>query len=125
MTKERKKLSSKSVAVLKLIAEGRTYEQVLALYPELTYLDIFNAAREALEVTGEIPSAYEERLAKIRKVYPRAYEKWTDEEDAKLTQLVRSGCSVDEIAAQLQRHQSAIRSRMLKRNLVEDSAIPE
>lgn len=84
MTKERKKLSSKSVAVLKLIAEGRTYEQVLALYPELTYLDIFNAAREALEVTGEIPSAYEERLAKIRKVYPRAYEKWTDEEDAKL-----------------------------------------
>ena len=118
MTKERKKLSSESVTVLKLIAKGRTYEQVLALYPELTYLDIFNAAREALEVTGEIPSAHEERLAKIRKVYSRAYEKWTGEEDARLAQLVRSGYNVEEIAAQLQRQPSAIRSRMLKRNLV-------
>ena len=82
-------------------------------------------AREALEVTGEVPSAYEERLAKIRKVYPRAYEKWTDEEDARLAQVVRSGDSVEELAAQLQPQPGAIRSRMLKRNLVEDNAIPE
>lgn len=120
MTKEHKELSSRSATVLKLMAEGRTYEQILALNPELTYLDIFNAAREALEVAGEVPSAYEERLAKIRKVHPRAYAKWTDEEDAKLAQFVQSGYSVDEIASQLQRQPGAIRSRMRKRNLVEE-----
>jgi hypothetical protein len=105
MAKGREKLSSRSVAVLKLIAEGHTYEQILALYPELTFLDIFGAAREALEVTGEAPSVYQERLAKIRKVYPRAYEKWTDEEDATLAQLVRSGQGIEKIATQLQRQQ--------------------
>ena len=119
MTQGSEKLSSTSVAVLELISEGRTYEQVLALNPELTYLDIFRAAREALEVAGEVPSAYEERLARIREVYPRAYERWTDEEDAKLAQLVQSGRSVEEIAGQLQRQPSAIRSRVLKRNLAE------
>jgi hypothetical protein len=40
--------SSKSRTVLALIAEGRTYEQILSLHPELTYYDIFAAAKEAL-----------------------------------------------------------------------------
>jgi hypothetical protein len=52
--RERKKLSTRSTTVLKLIAEGRTYEQILTLCPELTYPDIFAAAREALEVSAEI-----------------------------------------------------------------------
>jgi len=46
-------LSPASVNVLRLIAEGRTYEQILALRPELTYPDIFSAAREALAAAGE------------------------------------------------------------------------
>jgi hypothetical protein len=108
------------VTVLKLIAEGHTYEQVLTHHPSLTYPDIFDAAREALEVAGEAPSAYQKRLAKIRQVYPRAYEKWTDEEDATLSQLARSGHSVEEIVNQLQRQPSAVLSRIAKRNLVED-----
>ena len=47
------RLSRTSRTVLALIAEGRTYEQILALHPELTYRDIFAAAREALEETGQ------------------------------------------------------------------------
>ena len=125
MTEERKKLSSESVAVLRSIAEGYTYEQILALNPELTYLDIFSAAREALEVTGEVLTAYQERLAKIREVYPRAYEKWTDEEDRGLARLVQLGYSVEQIAGQLQRQPSAIRSRMRKRSLAGDDVIPQ
>jgi hypothetical protein len=39
---------NKSRTVLALIAEGRTYEQILSLHPELTYYDIFAAAKEAL-----------------------------------------------------------------------------
>ncbi|MBN1139680.1 MAG: hypothetical protein JXM73_24115 [Anaerolineae bacterium] len=44
-----KELSARSVTILKLIAQGHTYDQILALHPELTYPDIFEAAREALE----------------------------------------------------------------------------
>jgi hypothetical protein len=39
---------ARSRMVLALIAEGRTYEQILSLHPELTYYDIFAAAKEAL-----------------------------------------------------------------------------
>jgi hypothetical protein len=45
---EQESPSLKSKVVLALIAEGRTYEQILSLHPELTYYDIFAAAREAL-----------------------------------------------------------------------------
>ncbi len=44
----RGRLSPKSRTVLARIAEGRTYEQILSLHPELTYRDIFAAAQEAL-----------------------------------------------------------------------------
>jgi DNA-binding NarL/FixJ family response regulator len=118
MAKREKELGPRSVAVLKLIAEGHTYEQILSLHPDLTYLNIFDAAREALEVTGAVRSAHEERIAEIRKAHPRAYEPWTDEEDATLAQLVRSGQSIEEIATKLQRQPSAVRGRMRKRSLV-------
>jgi hypothetical protein len=52
----------------------------------------------------------------LHEAYPRAYEKWTDEEDAKLEQLVRSGRPVNDVAAQLQRQPGAIRSRIAKRD---------
>ena len=116
-----KGLSSKTVAVLEMIAEGHTYEQVLAAYPDLSYLDIFTAAREALQIAGQSGSNYAERLVKIRQASPRAYEKWTDEEDANLTKLFRSGNLVKAIAAQFQRQPSAIRSRLTKLGLDEES----
>jgi uncharacterized protein (DUF433 family) len=57
MARKPKTLSAQSVTVLKLIAKGRSYEQILVLQPDLTYRDIFDAAREALEVT-EVLSDY-------------------------------------------------------------------
>jgi DNA-binding NarL/FixJ family response regulator len=117
MARKPKTLSAQSVTVLKLIAKGRSYEQILVLQPDLTYRDIFDAAREALEVT-EVLSDYQERMAEIRRDHPRAYEPWTHEEDATLVRLAQVGRTVDEIAAQLQRQPSAIRGRMQKRNLI-------
>jgi DNA-binding NarL/FixJ family response regulator len=117
MARKSKTLSTQSAAVLKLIAEGHSYEQILALQPDLTYRSIFDAAREALEVTGAMRSDYQERMSKIRRDHPRAYEPWTDEEDASLVRLAQAGRTVDEIATQLQRQPGAIRSRMQKKNL--------
>lgn len=117
---DNKTLSSKSVAVLKLIADGHSYEQILAAYPTLTYLDIFGAAQEALLLSGEAISDYQQRVARIRAQHPRAYEKWSEEEDQQLRQLVQAGMKEKGIAAQLQRQPGAIRSRLEKLDLVEE-----
>jgi DNA-binding CsgD family transcriptional regulator len=112
-------LSKKSHVILEAIAEGHSYEQILAQYVAWTYQDIFEAAAEALNVlkTG-VGKSYEKRMEEIRQEHPRAYEKWTDQEDDQLRQLVESRTTAKEIARILQRQPSAIRSRLDKLNLI-------
>jgi DNA-binding NarL/FixJ family response regulator len=75
---------------------------------------IFAAAREALTLAAEQRADYAERLARIKQKHSRAYERWTDEEDAQLRDAVQRGTAVSEIAQQLQRQPGAIRSRPAK-----------
>jgi uncharacterized protein (DUF433 family) len=106
-------LSEKSVTVLRLIADGHSYSQIVDGNPDIKYRDIFDAAEEALRL-NDTSSAYEERLESIKKRYPRAYERWTQNEDARLVALHAQGLSVDELATRFQRQPSAIRSRLDK-----------
>jgi DNA-binding NarL/FixJ family response regulator len=115
-------LSERSRVIPEDIAEGRAYEQILARYPDLTYLDIFAAAREALALGGEERKDYAARLARIRQRHPRAYERWGDDEDARLKVAVASGRAIAEIAVDLQRQPSAIRSRLSKLGVGDDLA---
>lgn len=108
-----KQLSSKAIAVLTLIAEGQSYSQIVDGHPNITYLDIFHAAEEALRLNEPDP-AYQARLAAIREKHPRAYEKWTDQEDAELRSLHEGGSSTNSMAAHFQRQPSAIESRLGK-----------
>lgn len=118
---EPNKLSPKSRTILAAIAQGHSYDQILAGELDLTYHDIFNAATEALTIADSAAQTYQERLDEIQQLHPRAYEKWTDEEDAQLTQLFRSGQTAKQIAETLQRQPSAVRSRLAKLNLVSSS----
>jgi DNA-binding NarL/FixJ family response regulator len=113
-------LNEKSRTILELIAEGYSYDQILQKKPNVKYLDIFQAAAEALEVAEQFKpgSSYEQRMAEIHQAHPRAYEKWSDEEDATLKNLFRSGSSAKEIGCKLKRQPSAIRSRLAKFGLV-------
>jgi DNA-binding NarL/FixJ family response regulator len=115
---EPNKLSPKSRTILAAIAQGHSYDQILAGELDLTYHDIFTAAAEALAVADSAPPTYEERVEEIHQQHPRAYEKWTDDEDARLTELFRSGNTAKQIAETLQRQPSAIRSRLAKLNLI-------
>jgi hypothetical protein len=102
-----------------MIAAGSSYEQILAAHPHLTYLDIFDAATEALDfatIHGTSNATYQ--VADVRKSYPRAYEKWTDEEHNRLRELIGSGLTVAQISHRLQRQRSAIRARIVKLDLV-------
>jgi hypothetical protein len=58
------------------------------------------------------------RLARMRLQYPKAYEKWTGDEDNLLRQKFRPGVSVLELARLFQRHPGAIRSRLARLGLI-------
>lgn len=114
---KRSTLSANAAQVLHLMAEGRSYEQILALCPDLTYLDIFSAAREALDLAQSTGEAYEDRLATIRRTHPRAFEPWSHDEDSRLTSMIAAGEGVKGIARCLGRRPSAISSRVRKLSL--------
>lgn len=56
---------------------------------------------------------------KIRQKHPRAYVKWSREEDEKLKNEYASGQQIGELAKKFQRQSSAIRSRLQKLGLIE------
>lgn len=116
-------LGESSRTILEAIAEGRSYDQILLLGVADTYHDIFRAAAEALDIAErvKIGKTYDQRMAEIRQTNPRAYEKWSSEEDAKLTSLFRAGASIGELANTHERQPSAIRSRLAKLDLTSES----
>ena len=111
-------LSEKSRAILQAIAKGHTYEQILVQDLAWTYHDIFHAATEALATPQMTNEGKTYVVEEIRHDHPRAYEKWSVEEDKRLSELFRSGTTVKEIAKALDRQEGAIRSRLAKLNLV-------
>ncbi len=113
---DRNQLSEKSVVVLTLIAEGQSYGQIVDSHPAISYFDIFAAAEEALRLS-ESPGDYQVRLEKIKKRYPKAYELWTEDDDARLTTMYCGQTPLAEIATKLERQPSAIRARLAKLDL--------
>jgi DNA-binding NarL/FixJ family response regulator len=109
-------ITSKSATVLRLIAEGHSYNQIVELYADLTYLDIFRAAEEALELLVP-PAPKDDHLAAVRQKHPRAYEPWLEDEESSLVRLYKEGLSTATIADRLQRQPSAIESRLRRLGL--------
>ena len=54
----------------------------------------------------------------VRQSHPRAYERWLPEEGQRLVSLFESGRSIPEIASELGRQPSAIRSRLLRAGFI-------
>ena len=111
------RLSARSRTILTMIAEGRTYDQILSANTDCTYRDIFQAAEEALRLDGSAPPKRVMGFDEVRTRYPRAYERWTEAEDKQLSDLLDMGETVARIAGNLGRNRGAIRSRILKLGL--------
>lgn len=127
-------LSGKARMVLRCIAAGMSYEQILTKHPVLTYPDIFEAAKEVLLLHDAMGGARTEHSAagvqpgippERRKRHARAGEKWTDEEDAVLRQMLGDKKEVGEIMHQLQRSELAVKARMVKLGLISPEQVPE
>lgn len=108
-------LSDKSRAILGMIAEGFSYAQIVDGHG-FTYLEIAAAAKEALRLSGQ-PGDYQKRLADIRAKHPRAYEPWSEQEDAELKAMFSSGEKHRAMADHFKRQSSAIQSRLRKLGL--------
>src|SRR5207248_1123414 len=101
------------VSILRQIAAGLGYEQIVRQSPELSYLDIFAAASEALRLNEDREPA-SEVTSRIKSEHPRAYEKWSRDEDEDLVLMFEKGMAQGDIAARLRRQPSAIRARLEK-----------
>ncbi|MEQ8845090.1 MAG: hypothetical protein RIB58_09570 [Phycisphaerales bacterium] len=109
-----------TTAILRLIAKGHSYAQIVDHLPGVTYQDIFAAAGEALKAMEE-GGTHVGYVETVRQTHQRAYKPWDDEEDAELTALHEEGWTNRKIAEHLGRQPSAIASRIKKLGLNEAS----
>ena len=102
-----------------VISESRHGERVhprgrVIVFQE--HLEAFNQAyKKAIAFLGVKGKVYS--VAEIRRVHPKAYQKWTPDEDQALRQKSTQGSSLAELAEVFQRQKSAIRSRLTKLGL--------
>ncbi len=79
--------------------------------------------RRALQFLGVKTKAY--KLDDVRQTYPKAYERWSPDEDEQLKVKYQAGVGIDELAGYFQRQPSAIRSRLAKLGLLPTQAQSE
>ena len=98
----------------KLTDEG--FERYRILIEEKHYVSFFKGIREVMRFVGVNPRSI--KFDEIRKNHPRAYKKWTVDEEKKLKELYNDGKNTKEISKYLERQPGAIRSRLQKLGLV-------
>ncbi len=97
-------------------AEGKPHEHNRVMVFEENIVDFIHAVTEAMPFMR--PDAPPGRLSKLREKHPRAYAKWTPEDDARLKAEFVKGTSRAELAAIFERQPSAIKSRLQKLGLL-------
>ena len=124
--------------VLRLIAKGFSYPQILQTLPDLVVADIQASAKLALTfleqyVTAEGRISLDHviqitasagrivNLSKVREQHPRAFMAWKTTEETRLIEEFRSGMPVEEIARHHQRKVTAIQKRLIKLGLIQAS----
>jgi uncharacterized protein (DUF433 family) len=125
--------------VLKLIAQGYTYDQILAKHPKLILGDIMataDFARQVLEqftttqgtitvehtVTLVAKGGKVTSIEEIRKEYPNAFKPWSRNEETQLIELYKRGEKIEKIAEIHQRGRGAVRSRLIQLGLLNEGA---
>lgn len=76
--------------------------------------DKYDLIRKDAVDSKEVASGRAEPFAKVRQKYPKAYERWTKEDDELLVNMFHQGESIAERANHFQRKKGAIRSRLKK-----------
>jgi DNA-binding CsgD family transcriptional regulator len=107
------KLSDKSTEIFRQLSSGLSEETILQTQPLIDRLDIVQAAREAL-ILNQAVQVRDERSDKVMRQYPRAYDKWSPDEERRVAEMYNSGKTMREIAATVLRQPNAIKNRLEK-----------
>lgn len=110
-------MTENSRLILQFLAEGCTLEEVFWHYPSLDYQDVGLAAKEALN--GILNPNSGQRIDRIKSRYPKAYARWSEEEQEILAREFQAGNSVRELAELLNRQPGAVRIRLEKLGFIE------
>ena len=107
-----------SRAILYLLYEGRTFDDIFQLHPNLTVLDVSRAAGEGLRALEEERSlrveTREERIARVRERHPNAFRPWSEDEDARLLLRWAQTPKLAELSRAFGRPTGALRMRLEK-----------
>lgn len=110
-----------SRAILYLLYEGRTFEEIFERHPQLSVLDISRACGDGLRALEEERTTRletrAERIARVRLQHPRAFEPWSEDEDARLALRWQEGASVAELCRAFGRPRGAVTMRAEKLGL--------
>jgi glc operon protein GlcG len=83
---------------------------------ELAQVGVDALQRDERAATGE--KTLPMHVIVARQQYPRAYERWNEEEDDRLRGLYADGVNIETLASLLQRQPSAVRARLAKLGLL-------
>jgi hypothetical protein len=126
------------VDVLKLLGEGVTYRQTLERLPVLTLTDLVACIKTAatiieqyilpqgsIQICGQVKVAARDgqirSLQEIQKKHPRAFARWTPDEENRLVDMFKRGERIRDIAEAMERLPGGIRARLEKLGLIEPS----
>jgi len=113
-TNEDDLINIKGVGEQKLKDFGNLFLEVIKEYVKENKAVSAIKTEESIKIKIIPKTQYRERLEKIKKIFPNAYESWSEEEDNLLKQLRSDNKSVNEIVYLLKRQPNAIRSRLKK-----------
>ncbi|MFN9132663.1 MAG: hypothetical protein ACK5XO_08275 [Phycisphaerales bacterium] len=105
------RLSPRSVEILRCIARGHSYAQIVEHCVGCTYTDIFAAAEEAVALSEAAPPRPVRTMGPTVE-FPKAYAPWTPDADRRLLARAAEGASIHVLAVEFGRKPSAIRSRL-------------
>jgi hypothetical protein len=97
-------------------SEGERREHHRVMVFEENICEFIRAITEAMPFMR--PDPLPSRIQEMRRQHPRAYEKWTDDEDARLRVEFSNGTDRTELARMFQRQRSAVKSRLQKLGLL-------
>ena len=125
-------LPSGTLEIMKLIARGFSYDDIVNYRPQLTYSDIRSAAEQVIELSERIASIQadivrdqkQKGIEAIKASYPRAYTPWTDEDIRVLAHMRSEKKRLREMSQRLKRERSAIVSKLYELGLITKDTYP-
>jgi DNA-binding NarL/FixJ family response regulator len=104
-------LSDDSQLILQMIADGSRQSDILK--QGLSQQQIMAAARHALALNAALHQ-HNQRVCRLQRQYPRAYDQWCADEERRVVALYKMGKTLREIAAIVKRKPTAVKDKLLK-----------